>query len=67
MCDFLWEGIDERKGKRSHLIKWQIIEKIKLIHLGGFGTGNFRLCNKTRLAKWLWHFNSELDSGKKSL
>lgn len=36
--------------------------KIKSIHLGGFGIGNFRLHNKTRLGKWLWHFNFELDT-----
>ncbi|KAM1157902.1 hypothetical protein ACFX1X_028768 [Malus domestica] len=58
MKGFLWEGVEE--GKKSHLVKWELVTKNK--EEGGLGVGNLRNQNEALLAKWLWRFPRESHS-----
>lgn len=60
MHDFLWEAVDEGKGKGVHMVRWEVIEK--LVSLGGLDIGNRRARNKGFLAKWLSCFSLEPNS-----
>ncbi|RVW83230.1 hypothetical protein CK203_039628 [Vitis vinifera] len=48
--DFLWLGVGE--GKRDHLVRWDVVCKLKTI--GGLGLGNISWRNLALLGKWLW-------------
>lgn len=50
MRDFLWEGVDERKG--SHLDSLEVVGRP--VNQGGLEIGNLRVWNKDLLAMWLW-------------
>ncbi|RVW35353.1 Transposon TX1 uncharacterized 149 kDa protein [Vitis vinifera] len=53
--DFLWSGIGE--GKRDHLVRWDVVCKLK--EIGGLGFGNISLRNLALLGKWLWRYPRE--------
>ena len=53
--DFLWSGVG--KGKRDHLISWDVVCKLKA--KGGLGFGKISLRNLTLLGKWLWRYPRE--------
>ena len=47
--DFLWSGVG--KGKKDHLIRWDVVCRLK--ELGGLGFGKTSLRNIALLGKWL--------------
>ena len=53
--DFFWSGVG--KGKRDHLISWDVVCKPKV--KGGLGLGKISLKNLTLLGKWLWRYPRE--------
>ena len=53
--DFLWSGIG--KGKRDHLVRWDVVCKPK--EIGGLSFGNISLRNLALLGKWLWRYLRE--------
>ena len=48
--DFLWSGVG--KGKRDHLVSWDVVCNLKA--KGGLGFGKISLRNLALLGKWLW-------------
>ena len=56
--EFLWEGVDERKG--AHLVNWEVVTKP--VDFGGLKIGNLSSRNETLLDKWLWQFHHEAKS-----
>ncbi|KAK9266383.1 hypothetical protein L1049_027285 [Liquidambar formosana] len=58
MRDFLWEG--SGKGKRDHLVRWEIVSRPK--SQGGLALGNIVKRNIDLTGKWLWRFALERDS-----
>ena len=48
--DFLWSGAGE--GKKDHLIRWEVVGRLK--ELGGLGFGKTFMRNIALLGKWLW-------------
>ncbi|RVW93876.1 Transposon TX1 uncharacterized 149 kDa protein [Vitis vinifera] len=53
--DFLWSGAG--KGKKDHLIRWEVVSRPK--ELGGLGFGKTSMRNIALLGKWLWRFSRE--------
>ena len=47
--DFLWSGLGE--GKKDHLVKLDLVCKLK--EFGGLGFGKISLRNQALLGKWL--------------
>ncbi|RVW15386.1 putative ribonuclease H protein [Vitis vinifera] len=56
--DFQWSGAG--KGKKDHLIRWDVVCRPK--KLGGLGFGKTSLRNIALLGKWLWRFPRERNS-----
>ncbi|RVW35461.1 putative ribonuclease H protein [Vitis vinifera] len=53
--DFLWPGVG--KGKRDHLVSWDVMCNPKT--KGGLGFGRISLWNFALLGKWLWRYPRE--------
>ncbi|RVX09326.1 LINE-1 retrotransposable element ORF2 protein [Vitis vinifera] len=53
--DFLWSGAE--KGKRDHLIRWEVVSRPR--EMGGLGFGKTSMRNNALLGKWLWRFPRE--------
>ena len=53
--DFLWSGVG--KGKRDHLVSWDVVCKPRA--KGGLGFGKISLRNLALLGKWLWRYPRE--------
>ncbi|RVX10470.1 putative ribonuclease H protein [Vitis vinifera] len=53
--DFLWSGVG--KGKRDHLVNWDVVCKPK--SRGGLGFGKISIRNVALLGKWLWRYPRE--------
>ena len=53
--DFFWSGVG--KGKRDHLVSWDVVCKPRV--KGGLGFGKIYLRNFALLGKWLWRFPRE--------
>ncbi|RVW72387.1 hypothetical protein CK203_056260 [Vitis vinifera] len=51
------ERISRRKGRKNHLIRWDVVSRPK--ELGGLGFGKTSLRNIALLGKWLWRFPRE--------
>lgn len=50
------EGVEDGKGKDSHLIRRKVIERS--VSFGRLEIGNLKI-HKTLLARWLWCFSAE--------